>query len=115
MLNLTLFSLFLFNPALYQAFGFYPHAPTSLLGKASKMLGSASTNKQILPILIGLQLSQAMVLPLDTIVAFVVHALSRRLEFRADKFANVRGYGPELAKGLVKLTAENKGLTHSDW
>jgi len=114
MLNLSLISLFLFNPALYHAFGFYQPHPTSIVSEASNLIG-IQTAPQALPILIGFQLCQGLLSPLDTIIAFIVHAISRRLEFRADAFAKVRGYGPELANGLVKLMAENKAICHSDW
>lgn len=109
LLTLALYRLFLFNRSLYAAFGIQP----SLLTKAASALGLVSKTKG-LPIIIGFQLASTLTAPLDTLLTFFLHALSRRLEFRADAFAQGLGYREALARGLVTLMSENKGITDHD-
>lgn len=97
-LNLGIFSIFLFNPVLYQQFGFHPDG-----------------SEWSMPLAIGFMLAQGIISPLDTIIEFVNHAISRAFEFQADNFAYVRGYGQALQCGLAKLGKENASLTDFDW
>lgn len=57
--------------------------------------------------------------PLDTIINFVVNAISRRNEFQADKFAfdlsnTENKYTENLKRALVKLGDKNKSVTDVD-
>jgi STE24 endopeptidase len=95
--SLSLFSFFLFNPSFFASFGF----PRS----------------SGLPVVIGMQLSQALLAPVDTVASFLSNVLSRKLEFQADAFAKGLGgdYAERLKKALVRLVEENAALVDYDW
>lgn len=95
--NLSLIRLSIFNPALYRAFSF--------------------TSER--PLIIGLMVSMSLLSPLDTITSFIVHAVSRRFEFQADKFAfdlsnDEHEYADNLKSALIRLGNENKSVTDVD-
>lgn len=90
------FALFIRNPSLFSSFGF-TSAPY--------------------PTLIGFLLASSLSTPMDVLVTFGMHGLSRKLEFQADEFAkglDVR-YGERLGTALVTLAKENKSVTDVDW
>lgn len=63
--------------------------------------------------------SMSLLSPLDTITSFVVHAVSRRFEFQADKFAfdlsnDEHEYADNLKSALIRLGNENKSVTDVD-
>lgn len=67
--QMSLLALFIHNRSLFRAFGF-PAGPSDLM-----------------PIMIGMELFQLVVLPLDTVVQFALNAIVRRIEYQADSFA----------------------------
>jgi Zn-dependent protease with chaperone function len=109
---LTCYRLFLFNRSLYAAFGI--HSSASLVEKAASAIGLGGKGSRGLPVIIGFQLASSLLSPLETLLTFALHALSRRLEFRADRFAQGLGYQDSLARGLATLMSENKGITDHD-
>lgn len=63
------------------------------------------------PILIGfIIIVKYCLLPLNTIMHFVLMIIGRRFEFQADKFAAQLGYGGPLKKALIKLQKDNLGF-----
>lgn len=71
------------------------------------------------PILVGLALSTALMSPLDTVLSFVINAISRRNEFQADKFAydlatEENQYAEKLKSALIRLGDKNKAVTDVD-
>ena len=64
-------------------------------------------------------LSVSLLGPLDTIINFIIHAISRRYEFQADKFAydlstSEHRYAEKLKMALVRLGDKNKSVTDVD-
>ena len=82
--TLTLYALFLFEPALFRSFGI---KPSSAFG----------ANKGC-PIIVGFSLAGALLAPLEAVAQFSANAFSRKLEFAADRFAAEQGYQVELKK-----------------
>lgn len=71
------------------------------------------------PLIIGLMVSSSLMTPLDTILSFVMNAISRRHEFQADLFAYKLSdashpYADKLKSALVRLGNENKSVTEVD-
>lgn len=63
------------------------------------------------PILIGfIIVIKYILLPLNTIIYFVMVVIGRRFEFQADKLAVQLGYGVPLKSALVKLQKDNLGF-----
>mmetsp|Transcript_18851 Transcript_18851/g.32205 ORF Transcript_18851/g.32205 Transcript_18851/m.32205 type:complete len:466 (+) Transcript_18851:58-1455(+) len=91
LLHFSLLTLVRATPALYTSFGF----------KSQPALMSV--------ILFGLISS-----PLDEVVNFLMHVVSRAFEFQADGFAVGLGYGEHLRTALVVMQEENKGTMHVD-
>jgi len=89
----ALFSAFINNTSLYEAFGFYGTQP----------------------ILIGFLLFNDILQPLDTVFKLFMNVLSRRFEFEADAFAVSLGYAEELSKSLIKLQVQNLATMDADW
>ena len=85
------FTLIRNSPALYRSFGFDSH-----------------------PALISLVLFSFISGPLDELIGFATHVLSRIFEFQADRFAVSLGLGLELKSALLKLEEENKGAMWTD-
>ncbi|KAI9748257.1 MAG: hypothetical protein M1815_003413 [Lichina confinis] len=90
---LALFSLFINNKSLYEAFGF-------------------TTER---PILIGLVLFNQILAPMDIVISFTSNIISRKFEFEADEFAVRLGYAKELASSLIKLQVQNLSTMDADW
>lgn len=67
--QMALLALFMHNRSLFDAFGF----PTD--------------KSDMLPVLIGMELFQLVVSPLDTVIEFALNAIVRRIEYQADAFA----------------------------
>ncbi|KAF7247979.1 hypothetical protein EG68_09222 [Paragonimus skrjabini miyazakii] len=53
--------------------------------------------------------------PYNTVLAFLMTVLSRRLEFQADEFAVNLGYGSFLKSALLVLHKDNLSFPISDW
>lgn len=86
------FGYFVYEPALYRAFGFTSQ-----------------------PILIGLLLFfQTVWAPVDKFLNFALTLNTRRNEFQADQYSTKLGYGPLLQKGLVKMSIENLSTLDPD-
>jgi STE24 endopeptidase len=81
---LYIFSVFVNNPEL------------------SKALGSETVRFHLGLIAFGILYS-----PISMIISLVLNSLSRKHEFRADKFATEQGFGEELISGLKKLTEKD--------
>lgn len=45
--------------------------------------------------------------PIENVLGIISNAISRKMEYQADAFANKYGYGESLISGLKKLSAEN--------
>lgn len=79
------------------------------------------------PVLVAFLLYQLVVGPLDTIVQFGMHAISRRFEYQADRFAcelddrfgvTVNGkadMGERLGRALIAIHIENLATVWVDW
>jgi STE24 endopeptidase len=89
----ALFSVFINNASLYEAFGFYTQRP----------------------IIIGFILFSDALAPMDAVVKLLMNILSRKFEFEADKFAMDLGYKKELARSLIKLQVQNLSTMDADW
>ena len=71
------------------------------------------------PLIIGLLLSMSLLGPLDTIISFLMNAISRKNEFQADRFAfdlsdAEHHYAEKLKIALVRLGDKNKSVTDVD-
>ncbi|KAK2850735.1 hypothetical protein FQN49_005372 [Arthroderma sp. PD_2] len=89
----ALFSAFVTNKSLYQAFGFHNE----------------------MPIMIGFILFSDALAPTDAIIKLLMNILSRKFEFEADAFAVSLGYSKELARSLLKLQIQNLSTMDADW
>ncbi|KAG5981750.1 hypothetical protein E4U55_002600 [Claviceps digitariae] len=89
----SLFSVFLNNKSLYNAFGFHSQYP----------------------IVIGFILFSDAFSPMDAVIKFLLNILSRKFEFEADDFAKNLGFRANLASSLIKLHAQNLSSMDADW
>ncbi|EFY98056.1 peptidase M48/CAAX prenyl protease 1 family protein [Metarhizium robertsii] len=89
----SLFSVFINNVSLYNAFGFH------------------TTH----PIIIGFILFSDALSPMDTVIKLLLNILSRKFEFEADDFAKGLGFRSQLASSLIKLHAQNLSTMDADW
>ncbi|ORX33273.1 metalloendopeptidase [Kockovaella imperatae] len=100
--TLTTFSIFIHNRALFDSFGFDPQlAITGVAGGPQ-------------PIIIGFMLFQLVLEPQDTVVNFLIHALTRKYEYQADEFAVKLDKKEDLASALIKLHIDNLSAPHND-
>ena len=100
---LTLFTAFIHNASLYEAFGF--RGPP-------------------LPVWIGLELFSLVLHPLDALLQFGMHAMTRQMEYAADAFAvrlprpqgadDAKTYQELLQSSLIKLQVHNLSTMHHD-
>eukprot|EP01006_Ploeotia_vitrea_P050005 TRINITY_DN67399_c6_g4_i1.p1 TRINITY_DN67399_c6_g4~~TRINITY_DN67399_c6_g4_i1.p1 ORF type:complete len:434 (-),score=54.27 TRINITY_DN67399_c6_g4_i1:251-1552(-) len=68
------------------------------------------------PTMIGLVLFMMFVWsPVETLLNFLMHILSRKFEYQADGFSVALGYADPLKAALIKLNIENKGSLDPDW
>ncbi|KAK5132470.1 hypothetical protein LTR08_009081 [Meristemomyces frigidus] len=88
-----LFSVFIGNNSLYQAFGFPVERP----------------------IIIGFMLFGEVLSPTEAVVKLAMNAWTRKMEFEADTFSQNLGYAPELAASLIKLQIQNLSSMDADW
>jgi len=88
---LYIFSHFISEKAMYRSFGF----------------GSE-------PTIIGFILFQFLYSPIETVLTFLMHLLSRSHEFEADRFAVDLKFGGGLKSGLTKLQIENLSNMNPD-
>jgi len=88
---LYLFSLFIHTQELYNSFGFHDK-----------------------PIIIGFILFSLVYSPIENIMSFFMHVISRKHEFEADVFACLQNYGADLISGLIKLHKVNKSNIDPD-
>ncbi|WOO77532.1 putative CAAX prenyl protease 1 [Vanrija pseudolonga] len=100
--TLFIFSIFIHNKALFEAFGFDPR-----LAVSSPTGGSQ-------PVVIGFILYQLLFEPLDTVVKFFMNSKTRQYEYEADAFAVRLGFRKELGDALIKLHVNNLSAPHSD-
>lgn len=89
----TLFSVFVNNTSLYNAFGFFKEHP----------------------IIIGFILFSDALSPTDVVIKFLMNVLTRKFEFQADAFAKGLGYPEQLARSLLKLQIQNLSTMDADW
>jgi STE24 endopeptidase len=89
----SLFSVFINNKSLYEAFGFH----------------------DAYPIMAGFILFSDALAPMDTVIKLLMNILSRRFEFQADEFAKGLGMRLELASSLLKLHIQNLSTMDADW
>ncbi|QDS67479.1 hypothetical protein FKW77_001031 [Venturia effusa] len=89
----ALFSSFVRNKSLYNAFGF--------------------TKEQ--PVLIGFMLFNEVFGASDSVVKLLMNVMTRKFEFEADKFALDLGYKSELAAALIKLQIKNLSSMDADY
>ncbi|KAL7945424.1 myosin-like coiled-coil domain-containing protein [Trichoderma barbatum] len=89
----SLFSVFINNRSLYSSFGFHNEHP----------------------IIIGFLLFSDALSPMDTVIQFLLHIVSRTFEFQADEFAKGLGMRTELATSLIKLHIQNLSSMDADW
>ena len=89
----ALFSVFINNRSLYEAFGFYKEKP----------------------IMIGFMLFNEILSPTDAVLKLLMNILSRKFEYEADAFGSKLGYSRELASSLIKLQIQNLSAMDADW
>ncbi|KAL1974290.1 hypothetical protein VTN31DRAFT_4494 [Thermomyces dupontii] len=89
----ALFTAFINNNSLYEAFGFFDEKP----------------------IMIGFLLFSDALAPMDAVVKLLMNILSRKFEFQADAFAAKLGYANLLATSLLKLQIQNLSTMDADW
>lgn len=88
-----MFSVFINNRSLFQAFGF----------------------EKTMPTIIGFLIFNDILAPVDTVLKLLMNVMSRKFEFEADAFAARLGYSTELAKSLIKLQVQNLSTMDADW
>ncbi|KAK5113893.1 hypothetical protein LTR85_010426 [Meristemomyces frigidus] len=88
-----LFSVFINNNSLYQAFGFQVERP----------------------IIIGFILFNEVLSPTDSVIKLLMNIWTRKMEFEADAFSYKLGYASELASSLIKLQIQNLSSMDADW
>ncbi|KAK5738069.1 zinc metalloprotease [Elasticomyces elasticus] len=88
-----LFSVFINNGSLYEAFGFLKERP----------------------IIVGFILFNEVLSPMDSLVKLGMNVWTRRMEFQADAFSYDLGYSKELAASLIKLQIQNLSSMDADW
>ncbi|KAF2720243.1 hypothetical protein K431DRAFT_285913 [Polychaeton citri CBS 116435] len=89
----ALFSVFIKNNSLYEAFGF----------------------RRERPIMIGFILFNEVLSPTDSIIKLLMNILTRKFEFEADAFSHELGYSADLASSLIKLQIQNLSSMDADW
>lgn len=89
----ALFSAFINNNSLYNAFGFFQNKP----------------------IIIGFLIFNDILTPMDTVLKLLMNIISRKFEYEADAFAVRLGYEADLAKSLIKLQIQNLSTMDADW
>ncbi|KAK3718304.1 zinc metalloprotease [Vermiconidia calcicola] len=89
----ALFSVFINNSSLYEAFGFHNEKP----------------------IMIGFILFNEVLSPTDSLVKLGMNILTRSMEYEADAFSNRLGYSTELASSLIKLQVQNLSSMDADY
>ena len=88
---LYVFSIFVHEKSLYQAFGL-----------------------DTMPVVIGFELFMFVYSPLSSLLYFFQNLLSRKNEFQADAYAKKLGYAEKLKSSLIKLQIKNKGNMNPD-
>lgn len=91
-INFALFSAFLEDSSLAQAFGFAKPSPA-----------------------INFIIFSYLTWPIDTISSISSNLVVRRNEYQADKFAKDQGYKDEIASGLIRIYSDNLDQLHTDW
>jgi STE24 endopeptidase len=108
----ALFSVFINNKSLYNAFGFHRERP----------------------IMVGFILFNEVLAPTDSVIKLLMNVMTRRMEFEAgklrervilyetmlidallDNFSLKLGYSTELASSLIKLQIQNLSSMDADW
>lgn len=89
----ALFSTFIHNKSLFDAFGFHRERP----------------------IIIGFMLFNEVQSPMESIIKLVMNIITRSFEYQADNFALKLGYSQELAAALVKLQIKNLSAMDADY
>jgi len=89
----SLFSVFINNNSLYDAFGFHKERP----------------------VLIGFLLFNEILSPTDSMIKLIMNILTRSMEYEADAFAVKLGYTAELGSSLIKLQIQNLSSMDADW
>lgn len=136
---LSLFTLFINNASLFRAFGFHlvPSSTTArVIDKVQHLIGrnTTSVNVSYLPIVVGLELYQLVLSPLDSVVKFGINKSVRVMEYSADRFAALQprpaplttspdtkkseekqdGYSTLLSSSLIKLHIQNLSTMYHD-
>jgi STE24 endopeptidase len=114
LVNLLMLRISIFNPALV---GLIYRSVKQRLMSVLQYRSFNFYNER--PVIIGLLVSMSLLTPLDTIISFIINAVSRRFEFQADLFAfnlsnSEHEYADKLKKALVRLGNENKSVTDVD-
>ncbi|KAF2185085.1 CaaX prenyl protease [Zopfia rhizophila CBS 207.26] len=89
----ALFSVFINNKSVYDAFGFHKERP----------------------VLIGFLLFNEILSPTDAILKLLMNIWTRAMEYEADAFAVKLGYTAELGSSLIKLQIQNLSSMDADW
>ncbi|KDN48443.1 hypothetical protein K437DRAFT_255552 [Tilletiaria anomala UBC 951] len=103
LLQMSIFTLFIHNVSLYRAFGF--SAAPNLFEKAlgTKLPAAQSS----LPVIVGLELFQLVVGPLDAFTKFMLNSAVRSMEYAADRFAGELTRPPPTAAELKAAEVYN--------
>jgi STE24 endopeptidase len=98
-----LFSLLNADPKLLGDFGF------------SKNMMLSGSSQRYIPAIISFLLFSYIYSPVDSLLSFLTHVLSRHNEFQADRYAATLGRGKQLQKALQIISKENRGMVWPDW
>lgn len=66
------------------------------------------------PVIVGLAFIHSMMVPVNTLMSFLLKWSSRRNEFAADKYAVELGYGQHLRMALIEMHKDNLGNMDPD-
>lgn len=105
----SLFSAVYRNLSLYNSFGFFLGVPNEGLLPSSTQVFTPD-----FPIMIGLQLFNDLLAPMECVMQFLLSLISRLHEYQADSFAKALGYTQYLAQALINLQIKNLSTMNVD-
>ncbi|AQZ17044.1 STE24 (YJR117W) [Zygosaccharomyces parabailii] len=105
----SLFSAVYRNLSLYNSFGFFLGVPDAALLAESTQVFTPD-----LPIMIGFQLFNDLLAPIECVMQFLLSLISRLHEYQADAYAKALGYTQHLAQALINLQIKNLSTMNVD-
>lgn len=105
----SLFSAVYRNLSLYNSFGFFLGVPN-----AGLLADSTQVFTPDFPILIGFQLFNDLLAPMECVMQFLLSLISRLHEYQADAYAKALGYTQQLSRALINLQIKNLSTMNVD-